>query len=73
MTYHASVFRKNGGHQKNLKPIDNMDRTVSEDTLQKILHSQPDLLASTEIDPDFRKLIPLGREICVLSGSMGLL
>jgi hypothetical protein len=73
MTYHASVFRKNGEHQKNLKPIDNMDRTVSEDTLQKILHSQPDLLASTEIDPDFRKLIPLGREISVLSGSMDLL
>jgi hypothetical protein len=39
------------------------DRSLSEDSLQALLHAAPDLLPISEIDPSFGPLISLGREV----------
>jgi len=49
------------------------ERTISEDTLQRIIYGQPELLSSNEIDPDYGKLIPLAREVPIPSGSIDIL
>jgi len=50
MPSHVSVFSRDGMHLEDLKPISTREKAITEDTLQRIIYSQPELLSSTEID-----------------------
>jgi len=58
---------------KTLKPISPKTRTISEDYIQQLLHQKPDIIPINEINSELERLIPLGREITVPSGSIDLL
>ena len=73
MPSHISVFSRSGEHLGDLKPIPMRERAITEDTLQRIIYSQPELISSPEIDADYGKLIPLAREVPIQSGSIDIL
>ncbi|MDP2859174.1 MAG: hypothetical protein Q8P50_14515 [Bacillota bacterium] len=49
------------------------ERLFDEAWLQSLIHDNPELLPCSEIDSDFGRLVPLGREIPVASGAIDLL
>lgn len=56
-----------------LKPIPLARKTVSEGWLQKLLFEHPELIPAEEIEPLFRELIPVARELRTGAGALDLL
>ena len=53
-----------------LKQLSLSNRTFDESWLQELIYNNPGLLPAGEIDSNYSKLIPLGREISTPSGSI---
>ncbi len=67
------IVNDHGEVQKKYVPMPSETRHFSEDLLQKLIFTEPNLLSSEEIDPDFADLIPINREVPVKSGSIDVL
>lgn len=70
MKYSPRVIKTAGQDVSKLKRLPVENRQFDEAWLQSLIFNHPELLPAGEINSSYRKLVPIGREISVLSGSI---
>ena len=64
------VVTENAEILKSLKPVSPRSKVINESFIQELIYKEPSLLPVNEINPEYTRLIPLGKEISVPSGSI---
>jgi len=67
------IIDEDGEIQDRWTPTSPSNKVFTEDSLQKLIFEEPNILPIEEVDPDYSNLIPLGREVSVGAGSIDLL
>jgi len=67
------LIDKEGVKKSRLKLVSTKEKRITERLLQKLIFEEPDILPTQEINSNFTRLIPIGREVSLKSGSLDVL